>query len=123
MTGFIVTGFIVTGFIVTGFTETNFAKTDFKVTDFKVTDFTVPTFILTGDMYLMASSGHAVIQLKHPTHLEKSTFWSLIWIQLDLHTIAHFPHCVHKSVFILIRKTDIREISPRRVPTGQMVLQ
>ena len=67
-------------------------------------------FCLTGARYLIASSGQTLIQLKHPTHLEKSTFCSLIFMQVDLQAKTHFPHFVHLSSIILISTFIILQV-------------
>jgi len=71
----------------------------------------------------MLTDGQDFRQLKQPTHREKSTFISLMLMHDDLHTAEHFPHCVQLTLSMLILNTDIRERTPRKVPTGQTVLQ
>jgi hypothetical protein len=63
------------------------------------------------------------MQLKQLTHLEISTWGLRKSIHEDLHRIAHLPHLVQALSLNLILKSDILEIRPRNVPTGQNILQ
>jgi hypothetical protein len=41
----------------------------------------------------------------------------------DLHETEHLPQCVHLLSLTLILIKEIFEISPSKVPTGQIILQ
>ena len=63
------------------------------------------------------------MQLKQLTQRVTSTSALRKSIQEDLHLIAHLPHLVQADSLNFILKSEIFEISPRNVPTGQIVLQ
>jgi hypothetical protein len=44
-------------------------------------------------------------------------------MQEDLQAREHLPHLLQVSSLNLILRTDIFEINPRNVPTGQTILQ
>jgi hypothetical protein len=73
--------------------------------------------------YDRALSGQLFRQLKQSTHLEISISWCRKSIQDDLQANEHLPQRVHFASSNLILKKDIFEIRPRKVPTGQIVLQ
>jgi hypothetical protein len=61
--------------------------------------------------------------LKQLTHLEISTSGFRKSMHDDLHLIAHRPHLVQADSLNFILKIDIFDIRPRKVPTGQIILQ
>jgi len=67
--------------------------------------------------------GQTVRQLKHPTHREKSTVLSSVFMHSALHCEPQIPQLVQVVSSSTILKTEIREINPKKVPTGQTVLQ
>src|SRR5664280_1325591 len=73
--------------------------------------------------YERAFSGQAFIQLKQSTHLLTSILGCRKSMQDDLQPREHLPHLVHLLSSNLILRTEIFEISPSRVPTGQIILQ
>ena len=72
---------------------------------------------------VMAESSHTDRQLKQVTQRDVSTFCSFMLMHSLLQTAAHLPHLVQLSALNLIFNSENSDISPRPVPTGQMVLQ
>jgi hypothetical protein len=63
------------------------------------------------------------MQSKQFTHLERSTSFFIKSIQEDLQETAHLPHFIHFDLSNLTLKIEILAIRPKKVPTGQTVLQ
>ena len=73
--------------------------------------------------YAIAFSLQASRQLKQLTHLLVSICLFRKSMHEDLHTMAHLPQRVHFSSSNRILKRDALLRMPRKVPTGQTVLQ
>jgi hypothetical protein len=71
--------------------------------------------------YEMALSWQVFIQLKQSTHLVTSISAFRKSIHEDLQLIAHLPQRVQAASSNRILKRDTFEISPRNVPTGQII--
>jgi len=67
--------------------------------------------------------GQTVKQLKHPTHLVKSTCFAFASIHPDLQFAEQTPQLVHSVSSSFILKMENRDIIPKNVPTGQTELQ
>ena len=71
----------------------------------------------------IADLGHWAAQLRHITHLEKSTFLFFDSMHSALQLRSHIPHETHFDLSKAILKMENLANNPKKAPTGHIVLQ